>query len=156
MVCQINEMSSNLIFLEIFEMMFLQPRSIKFKKQFHKSNFLLKQEVSLNQGCFCLIATTNLCISAPQLRSFIIQLRRAAKKQVKIWNLAQPQVSITKKPNESRLGKGYGSFSYWLFALRANQPFLEIKFPTIAKVSVETIEKIASKNFSTKIDVLCR
>jgi ribosomal protein L16/L10AE len=54
------------------------------------------------------------------------------------------------------MGKGCGSISHWVFPLRANQPFLEMKFPSSAKVSIATIKKIASKNFSAKIDVFQR
>jgi ribosomal protein L16/L10AE len=92
--------------------MFIQPRSIAFKKKFYKNNLLVKQKFAVNQGSFCLVSTTNLCISAPQLRSFILHIRRASKKQAKIWNLTEPQFGITKKPNESRMGKGCGSFSH--------------------------------------------
>jgi hypothetical protein len=65
-------------------LMFNQPKIIRFKKQFYKSNFLVKQKTVLRQGSLCLVSRVNFCVFASQLKAFAQYVRRASKKQAKI------------------------------------------------------------------------
>jgi large subunit ribosomal protein L16 len=49
------------------------------------------------------------------------------KKQTKLWIKASAQFTITKKPNESRMGKGKASLKYWVSYQKKNRYLIEFK-----------------------------
>jgi large subunit ribosomal protein L16 len=52
-------------------------------------------------------------------------IRKNLKKKSKIWIYFSPNVTITKKPNETRMGKGKGPVKYWSFLIKKNQLLFE-------------------------------
>ena len=95
--------------------MFLQPKKTKHKKLqkgvLRKSNlknsFLLK-------GFYGLKAQESGSISAKQLEAARQAIARKMKKKGKIWVRVWPRLPITRKPNETRMGKGKGAVHYWV------------------------------------------
>lgn len=96
--------------------MFLKPKKTKFKKYFkkklkkykHNTNFFLKH------GTIGLKSTNSGMISARQIESARQAIMRKIKRKGKLWIKIFPHLPITKKPLESRMGKGKGSVSHWV------------------------------------------
>jgi len=61
-----------------------------------------------------------------QLEAARRQVSRGLKKQEFLWIRVIPDIVITKKPNEVRMGKGKGSFDHWVARVKAGQIIFEI------------------------------
>ena len=54
-------------------------------------------------------------------------LTRFLKRRGKIWVCIYPDIAVTEKPLEMRMGKGKGSISSWIFRVKAGQNLFEIE-----------------------------
>ena len=109
-------------------MFFLGPRKIKLKSFKFSRKKLSKKKVkkmSLRFGSFALVSLSFSRITLKQLESSRKVLRRLIKKEAKIIINILPQNSLTKKPLQSRMGKGKGSFKLWFFPVKRGQVILE-------------------------------
>jgi len=106
----------------------LLPKRTKFSKFFSRKTLsmtsLLKKPV-LNNGIYGLIANENSFVIPQQINSTLRLIRKNLKKRAKIWINFSPNIPITKKPNEVRMGKGKGSVKYWSFLIKKNQLIFE-------------------------------
>ena len=95
--------------------MFLQPKKTKYKKiqkgSLKRYNF---RRQDLLDNIYRLRAQESGLISAKQLESARQAITRKLKKQGKLWIKIFPGLPITKKPNETRMGKGKGTVQYWV------------------------------------------
>lgn len=93
------------------------PKLLKFKK-YHKGRVAsLKPPVSnfvSTVGDYCIITAEPARISARQLEAVRKSIRKTLKRSGKLWIPVFPQVPVTAKPLEVRMGKGKGSVSYWV------------------------------------------
>jgi large subunit ribosomal protein L16 len=82
----------------------------KLKKSFIRRAKLTNQssKPSLNFGSVGLVALQQGRVSTRQLESTRKVLRRSLRKEAKTWITVFPQMPITKKPQEVRMGKGKG------------------------------------------------
>ena len=109
-------------------MFFLGPRKIKLKSFKFSRKKLSKKKVkkmSLRFGSFALVSLSFSRITLKQLESSRKVLRRLIKKEAKIIINILPQNPLTKKPLQSRMGKGKGSFKLWFFPVKRGQVILE-------------------------------
>jgi large subunit ribosomal protein L16 len=107
--------------------MFLQPNRIKYKKV--KKGKLSKLEFKSNTlkfGEIGLKAKISGVISARQIESARRVIVRKMKKKGKIWIRIFPDLPITAKPTESRMGKGKGTVSHWVSRVRSGTVLFEI------------------------------
>ena len=107
--------------------MFLQPKSVKYKK--FKKGKLSKFEFKSNKlkfGVIGLKAAESGIISARQIESARQAISRKIKRRGKLWIRIFPSISITAKPNESRMGKGKGAFSHWSARVFGGQVLFEM------------------------------
>jgi len=109
--------------------MFLSPKNPKFTKSFiRKKQATCKSKTNkLNFGDFSLIASESGKITNFQLESIRRFLRRFLKKKARIISRVFPNMPITKKPNEVRLGRGKGPLKYWACFINKGDCLLEIK-----------------------------
>ena len=92
----------------------LQPKRTKFRKQFKGKNRGLAQ--AGNKVCFGeygLKATERGRVSARQIEAARRAMTRKVKRNGKIWIRIFPDVPISSKPLEVRMGKGKGNVDYW-------------------------------------------
>lgn len=61
-----------------------------------------------------------------QIEATRLFLRRLLKKRAQLFFRVFPNQSITKKPNEVRLGRGKGNLKYWAFFAKKGNVILEI------------------------------
>ena len=92
----------------------LSPKKTKFRKQ-QKGRLrgVSKGGTDINFGDFGLQATSNGFITARQIEAARIAMTRHIKRQGKIWIRVFPDKPITKRPVETRMGKGKGSVELW-------------------------------------------
>ena len=93
----------------------LSPKRVKFRKQM-KGNLrgTAYRGSELSFGSFGLQALEPGRISARQIEAARIAINRHAKRGGKLWIRIFPDKPITKKPAETRMGKGKGATEGWV------------------------------------------
>lgn len=136
--------------------MALLSRSLKFQKQHSRNDDIQTKHKkdSFFLGCFGLFSTESGKVTDKQIAAIRLVLRRLLKKQARIWINLKTESSLTKKPQETRLGKGKGSVKQWFSAVRPGQILIEIK----GYNSVQCIRalKKASKKLSINVNIQSR
>ena len=105
----------------------LQPKRTKFRKAFKgrihgeaKGGFLL------NFGSFALKATEPERVSARQIEAARRAITRHMKRQGRVWIRIFPDLPVSAKPIEVRMGKGKGSTDYWAAKVKPGRIMFEI------------------------------
>ena len=107
--------------------MFLQPRKTKYKKT--RKGRLKKLEFKANTirfGEFGLKSQMAGVISARQIEAARRTIARKIKRKGKIWICIFPDLPITAKPTESRMGKGKGAVSHYVARVRGGTTLFEV------------------------------
>ena len=107
--------------------MFLQPKKTKYKKI--KKGRLQKLEFKSNSikfGNLGLKSQMSGLINARQIESARRAIVKKTKRKGKLWIRIFPDLPITNKPTESRMGKGKGSVAYWVSRVGAGKTIFEL------------------------------
>lgn len=92
----------------------LQPKRTKFRKQFKgRIHGMSKGGTELNFGAFGLKALEPERITARQIEAARRAITRHMKRAGRVWIRIFPDLPVTSKPAEVRMGKGKGSVDYW-------------------------------------------
>jgi len=92
----------------------LQPKRTKFRKQFKgRIHGVSKGGTELNFGAFGLKALEPERVTARQIEAARRAITRHMKRAGRVWIRIFPDVPVTGKPTEVRMGKGKGSVDYW-------------------------------------------
>lgn len=105
----------------------LMPRKVKYRKQQRgrmKGKAQRGNKVAF--GDFGLQALGRGWITARQIEAGRIAITRAVKKGGKIWIRVFPWKPITKKPLETRMGKGKGNPEFWVDIVKPGRIIYEI------------------------------
>jgi large subunit ribosomal protein L16 len=105
----------------------LQPKRTKFRKQ-HKGRIHgeAKGGFLLNFGSFALKATEPERVTARQIEAARRAITRHMKRQGRVWIRIFPDVPVSSKPTEVRMGKGKGSVDYWAAKVKPGRIMFEI------------------------------
>lgn len=105
----------------------LSPKRTKFRKA-HKGRIkgLAKGGTSLNFGQYGLKATEPERITARQIEAARRAMTRHMKRQGRVWIRIFPDLPVTAKPTEVRMGKGKGSVEYWAARVKPGRIMFEI------------------------------
>ena len=107
--------------------MLLQPKKFKYKKLRKGKLKKFVYNSKLNFGLIGLKSTESGLITSKQIESARQAISRKIKKKGgKIWIKIFPNIPITKKPNEVRMGKGKGNLSHWAAKIRGGSIIFEI------------------------------
>ena len=92
----------------------LQPKRTKYRKQ-HKGRIHgdAKGGFVLNFGSFALKAVEPERVTARQIEAARRAITRHMKRQGRVWIRIFPDVPVSSKPTEVRMGKGKGSVDFW-------------------------------------------
>jgi large subunit ribosomal protein L16 len=105
----------------------LQPKRTKFRKQFKgKISGEAKGGFLLNFGTYGLKATEPERVTARQIEAARRAITRHMKRQGRVWIRIFPDVPVTSKPVEVRMGKGKGSVDYWAAKVKPGRVMFEI------------------------------
>jgi len=105
----------------------LQPKRTKFRKQFKgRIKGEAKGGSDLNFGSFGLKATQPERVTARQIEAARRAMTRHMKRQGRVWIRIFPDVPVTAKPIEVRMGKGKGSVDRWVCKVKPGRVMFEI------------------------------
>ena len=105
----------------------LQPKRTKFRKQFKGSiKGLAKGGSDLNFGTYGLKALEPERVTARQIEAARRAMTRHMKRQGRVWIRIFPDVPVTAKPIEVRMGKGKGSVDRWACKVKPGRVMFEI------------------------------
>ena len=105
----------------------LQPKRTKFRKA-HKGRIHgeAKGGTSLAFGQYALKATEPERVTARQIEAARRAITREMKRQGRVWIRIFPDLPVSKKPTEVRMGKGKGSVEYWAARVKPGRIVFEI------------------------------
>lgn len=105
----------------------LQPKRSKYRKQFKgRVHGLAKGGTVLNFGTYGMKAVTPGRITARQIEAARRAITRHMKRAGKVWIRVFPDVPVTGKPAEVRMGKGKGSPEYWMCRIKPGRIMFEL------------------------------
>ena len=105
----------------------LQPKRTKFRKQSKLRNRGLAQVGNkVSFGEYGLKAVTRGRITARQIEAARRALTRHVKRGGKIWIRIFPDKPVSKKPAETRMGKGKGGTDHWVAVIRPGRVLFEV------------------------------
>lgn len=105
----------------------LQPKRSKHRKQFKgRVHGLAKGGTVLNFGTYGMKAVTPGRITARQIEAARRAITRHMKRAGKVWIRVFPDVPVTGKPAEVRMGKGKGSPEYWMCRIKPGRIMFEL------------------------------
>ena len=129
----------------------LQPKRTKFRKQFKgRIHGEAKGGFNLNFGGFGLKATEPERVTARQIEAARRAITRHMKRQGRVWIRVFPDVPVTSKPTEVRMGKGKGSVDFWAAKVKPGRIMFEIDGVS------ETIAREALRLGAMKLSVATR
>lgn len=105
----------------------LMPKKTKYKKA-HKGRIHgeAKGATELDFGSFGLKALTPERVTARQIEAARRAMTRAMKRQGRVWIRLFPDIPVSKKPAEVRMGKGKGAVEYWVCRVKPGRIMFEI------------------------------
>ncbi len=128
--------------------MLLMPKKVKFRKmQKGRMNGKAYSGSTVSFGDFALKALEPGWVSSSQIEAARIAITRKAKRGCKLWIRIFPDKPITKKPAETRMGKGKGAPEYWVAVVKPGRILYEMSGVT------ETVAKEAMRLASFKLPV---
>ncbi len=105
----------------------LSPKRVKFRKR--QIGHLQGKDESGNKvsfGEYGLMAITSGRLTARQIEAARISINRRIKRGGKIWIRIFPHIPVTKKPAETRMGKGKGNPEFWVAEIRPGRVLFEM------------------------------
>ena len=105
----------------------LQPKRTKFRKQ-HKGRIhgVATSGTDLNFGAYGLKAVEPERITARQIEAARRAITRHMKRAGRVWIRIFPDVPVSKKPTEVRMGKGKGAPEFWAARVKPGRIMFEI------------------------------
>ncbi|HVP85646.1 MAG TPA: 50S ribosomal protein L16 [Rhizomicrobium sp.] len=129
----------------------LQPKRTKFRKQ-HKGRIhgAAKGGTLLNFGEYGLKATEPERITAREIEAARRAITRHMKRAGRVWIRVFPDVPVSKKPAEVRMGSGKGAPEYWVARIKPGRILFEVD-----GVDVETAKE-AMRLGAAKLSIATR
>lgn len=105
----------------------LLPKRTKYRKmQKGRNRGKATRGNVVNEGEYGLQATTAGWIKSNQIEAARVALTRYIKRGGKVWIKIFPDKPVTKKPAETRMGKGKGAPEYWVAVVKPGRVMFEI------------------------------
>ncbi len=133
----------------------LSPKKVKHRKVFKgKVRGKAHRGSTISFGDYALKAVESGKLTAQQIEAARIAINRKIKRGGQVWIRVFPDKPITKKPAETRMGKGKGAPEYWvaitkpgkiIYELAGVEEELAIKALTLAAAKLPFKTKIVTK-----------
>jgi len=123
----------------------LSPKKVKFRRP-QKGNMrgLANKGNYVAFGSYGLKAMEPCWITSRQIESARIVISRGVRKVGRMWIRIFPHKSITKKPAETRMGKGKGTPEYWVAVVKPGTILFELDGLSESE-ALETFRKCSNK-----------
>src|SRR5436305_12888474 len=106
----------------------LAPKRVKFRKRFKgRTKGMATRGNTVAFGHYGLMALEPGWISNRQIEASRVALTREMKRGGKVWIRLVPDKPITKKPSETRMGKGKGSPEMWVAVVKPGRVMFELE-----------------------------
>ncbi len=129
----------------------LQPKRTRFRKAFKgRIHGTTKGGMLLNFGQFGLKALEPERVTARQIEAARRAITRQMKRAGRVWIRIFPDVPVSKKPTEVRMGKGKGSVEFWAAKVKPGRVMFEIDGVG------EDVAKEALRLAAMKLPIKCR
>ena len=129
----------------------LMPKRTKHRKTFRlKYEGKAKGNRELHFGTYGLMAKEGAWVTAQQIEAARIAMTRYMKRGGKVWINIFPNLSLTKKPLETRQGKGKGNPEVWVAVVKEGKIMFEV-----AEVDEATARE-ALRLASHKLPIKCK
>jgi len=133
----------------------LMPKKSKFRKmQKGRNRGKATRGNTVSEGEYGIQAVEAGLITGNQIEAARVAMTRFIKRGGKVWIKVFPDKPITKKPAETRMGKGKGNVEYWVAAVKPGRVMFEI-----AGVPEETARealRLAMNKLSVKTKFVAR
>ena len=129
----------------------LQPTRTKFRKA-HKGRIHghASRCNKMNYGSFGLKALQPERVISKQIEAARVALTRYMKRQGRVWTRIFPNIPVSKKPTEVRMGKGKGSPEFWACRVKPGRIMFEVD-----GVNIEDAKK-AMTLAAAKLPIKCK
>ena len=129
----------------------LQPVRTKWRKA-HKGRIHGKATRAslINYGSYALKALSPDRVTGKQIEAARVALTRHMKRTGKVWSRIFPNIPVSKKPTEVRMGKGKGAPEYWVCSVKPGRILFEVDGVT------EVVAKEALYKASAKLPIKCK
>ena len=133
----------------------LMPSRVKFRKSYRaRLRGTSKGGTYVAFGDYGLQAQENAWITARQIEATRVAISRKMRKGGKIWIRIFPDHPFTKKPLETRMGKGKGAPEFWVAPVRRGRIMFEVA--GVSKEVVEQAFRTAAHKLPIKVKVVAR
>ena len=106
----------------------MQPKRSKFRKQHKGRNTGLAQRGNaVSFGDYGLKAVERSRMTAREIEAARRAMTRYVKRGGQVWNRVFPDVPVSKKPLEVRMGSGKGNVEYWVAKVQPGKVLFEIE-----------------------------
>ncbi|MEH6527525.1 MAG: 50S ribosomal protein L16 [Sneathiella sp.] len=123
----------------------LQPKRTKFRKAFKgRLKGVATSGTTLNFGAFGLKAIEPGRLTARQIEATRRAITRHIKRAGRVWIRVFPDIPVSKKPTEVRMGKGKGSPEYWMVRIQPGKVMFELDGVPL-ELAKEAFERGAAK-----------
>ena len=133
----------------------LMPKKVKYRKQQRGRNCGKAWRGSeIAFGDYGLKVLEPAWITDRQIEAARIAMTRAVRRGGKIWIRLFPDKPVTKKPAETRMGKGKGSPEYWVAVVRPGKVIFEME--GVDRDVAREAMRLASNKLPAKTKFVCR
>ena len=133
----------------------LMPKRVKYRKPYRAPlKGMTKGGQTVSFGDWGLQALECAWITARQIEATRVAISRKMKKGGKIWIRIFPDFPFTKKPLETRMGKGKGSPEWWVAPVKRGRIMFEIA--GVSKDVVEDAFRTAAHKLPIKVRIGAR
>ena len=133
----------------------LMPKRVKYRKaQRGGRKGIALRGNKINFGEYGLRVLEPAWLTAQQIEAARVALTRSLKKGGKVWIRIFPDKAITKKPAETRMGKGKGAPAGWVAVVKPGRVLFEIE--GVRRPEAKTAMKLAGHKLPVKTAFLAR
>ncbi|HDT12434.1 MAG TPA: 50S ribosomal protein L16 [Candidatus Marinimicrobia bacterium] len=126
----------------------LMPRKVKFRRQHRgRRTGVSFRGAEVSYGDFGLKALEASWITSRQIESARVAISRVVRKHGKMWIRIFPHKPVSKKPLETRMGKGKGGPEFWVAVVKPGRIMFEVEGVT------EEMAKRAFRLASNKLPI---
>ena len=126
----------------------LQPVRTKYRKAFKgRIHGTSTRGAVLNYGAYGLKALNPDRVIGKQIEAARVALTRHMKRTGKVWLRIFPNIPVSKKPTEVRMGKGKGAPEFWVCRVKPGRIIFEVDGVS------ESVARVALYKASTKLPI---
>ena len=133
----------------------LSPKRVKFRKMFKgRMRGTASRGATVAFGTYGLMATEPGWVTNRQIEAARVALSRYVKRGGKVWIRIFPDKPITKKPAETRMGKGKGAPEGWVAVVKPGRVLFEIE--GVDKVMAQKAMALAAAKLGIRTKFVAR